>query len=181
MLSEIEILRMLKRSTTWVGLLLIIGFYSSPQVLLAAEQPVGTTNPPSDLVTQPTRLEISLSRRKVTLYRENTAIKSYPVAIGRAGWETPTGNFQVKQMLQNPKWINPLTDEAIPGGDPENPLGRYWIGFWTNGKNWIGLHGTPTPGSVGRAASHGCVRMYNKDIEELFPQVSVGTPVTVVP
>ncbi len=177
---------MLKHLKTWGSLLLIVGFYSNPQVSLAVEQPVGTTNSPSnvvtpDVVTQLTRLEISLSRRKVTLYRENTPIKSYPVAVGRAGWETPKGNFQVMQMLQNPKWINPLTDEAIPGGDPENPLGRYWIGFWTNGKNWIGLHGTPTPGSVGTAASHGCVRMYNKDIEELFAQVSVGTPVTVVP
>lgn len=177
---------MLKHLKTWVSLLLIVGFYSSPQVSLAVEQPVGTSNSPSDVVTpdvvtQLTRLEISLSRRQVTLYRENTAIKSYPVAVGRAGWETPKGNFQVMQMLQNPKWINPLTDEAIPGGDPENPLGRYWIGFWTNGKNWIGLHGTPTPSSVGRAVSHGCVRMYNKDIEELFAQVSVGTPVTVVP
>jgi len=177
---------MLKHLKTWGSLLLIVGFYSNPQVSLAVEQPVGTTNSSSnvvtpDVVTQLTRLEISLSRRKVTLYRENTPIKSYPVAVGRAGWETPKGNFQVMQMLQNPKWINPLTDEAIPGGDPENPLGRYWIGFWTNGKNWIGLHGTPTPSSVGRAASHGCVRMYNKDIEELFAQVSVGTPVTVVP
>ena len=172
---------MLKHLKTWVSLLLIVGFYSNPQVSLAVEQPVGTTNSSSDVVTQPTRLEISVGRRQVTLYRENIPIKSYPVAVGRSGWETPTGNFQVMQMLQNPKWINPLTDEAIPGGDPENPLGRYWIGFWTNGKNWIGLHGTPTPGSVGRAASHGCVRMYNKDIEELFAQVSVGTPVTVVP
>ena len=172
---------MLKRSVTWVGLVLTIGLSYSPQVLLAAQQPETTTNISSDVVTQPIRLEISLSRRQVTLYHENTLIKSYPVAVGRAGWETPTGEFQVAQMLENPKWIHPTTGEAIAGGTPENPLGRYWIGFWTNGREWIGFHGTPNPSSVGTAASHGCIRMYNKDIEELFPLVSLGTPVTVVP
>jgi lipoprotein-anchoring transpeptidase ErfK/SrfK len=170
---------MLKPTVSLVSLILTVGLYSSPQVSLAIE-PTVPTNIPSDLVTQLTRLEISLSRRKVTLYHQNTPIKSYPVAVGRKGWETPIGNFQVIQMLHNPKWINPLTDEAIPGGDPENPLGHYWIGFWTNGRDWIGLHGTPNPTSVGTAASHGCIRMYNNDVEELFHQVSVGTPVTVV-
>jgi len=173
---------MLKYSLPWISLILLtICFYPSSQRLLAAEQPQLITNPSSDSVTQTTRLEISLRRRQVTLYRENTLIKSYPIAIGRKGWETPTGNFQVLQMIQNPKWIHPFTGEAIPGGDPENPLGHYWIGFWTNGKNWVGFHGTPNPESVGKAASHGCIRMHNKDVEELFRQVSVGTPVTVVP
>ena len=173
--------KMLKHSVTWVTLILTINFCSSTQVSLAAEQPVVITDPYSDLVTQPIRLEISLSRRQVTLYRENKSIKSYPVAVGRRGWETPIGNFQVMEMIQNPKWIHPFTGEAILGGDPENPLGQYWIGFWTNGKDWIGLHGTPNPESVGKAASHGCIRMHNKDVEELFRQVSVGTSVTVIP
>ncbi len=172
---------MLKHSATWVALILTLGFSSSPQVLLAAEQPVLIVNPTSDLLTQPTRLEISLSRRRVTLYHENKPIKSYPIAVGRKGWETPTGTFQVMQMIQNPKWIHPFTRKSIPAGDPENPLGGYWIGFWTNGKDWIGFHGTPNPETVGTAASHGCIRMYNKDVEELFRQVSVGTSVTVVP
>lgn len=178
------IFEMLKQSVTLVSFILTIGFYSSLQVSLAAEPPTVLTNvssDSSDLVTQPTRLEISLSSRQVTLYSENTPVKSYPVAIGRPGWETPTGDFQVMHMVENPKWIHPLTGEAIAGGTPENPLGQYWIGFWTNGQDWIGFHGTPNPESVGTAASHGCIRMYNKDIEELFRQVSVGTPVTVVP
>lgn len=172
---------MLKPSLAWFGLILTIGLYTSPQLTLAAE-PFGVLpNSPQDLVTQPKRLEISLSRRQVTLYEGNTPIKSYPVAVGQKGWETPTGNFQVIQMIQNPTWIHPFTDKAIAGGDPENPLGHYWIGFWTNGKDWVGLHGTPNPESVGKAVSHGCIRMYNKDVEELFHQVGVGTPVTVVP
>lgn len=136
---------------------------------------------PANADTQALRLEIRLSRRQVTLYRGDTPVKSYPIAVGRPGWETPTGSYEVKQMIKNPTWVHPLRKGVvIPGGDPENPLGRYWIGFWTDGKNWIGFHGTPTPRSIGRAASHGCVRMYNKDVEELFKQVTMGTVVTVV-
>ena len=140
-----------------------------------------TVPPPvtETFATETPRLVIRLSQKKVTLYRGAIAIKSYPVAIGRAGWETPKGEFQVMRMLKNPTWINPLTDATIPGGSPANPLGKYWIAFWTDGTNWIGFHGTPNPSSVGTAASHGCIRMYNADVEELFQQVTPGTPVTV--
>lgn len=132
-------------------------------------------------VEQPIRLEISRSKRRVTLYEGDVAVKSYAIAVGKAGWETPLGTWRVQQKLRNPRWIHPFTGESIKGGDPENPLGRYWIGFWTNGKNWIGFHGTPNPESVGKAASHGCVRMYDRDVEELFQKVSLGTPVKVTP
>lgn len=128
----------------------------------------------------PLRLVISLSQRRVTVFQGSTALKSYPVAIGRPGWETPVGKFQVKQLIRNPTWKNPFKGDTIKGGHPDNPLGKFWIGFWTDGKNWVGMHGTPNPESVGRAASHGCVRMYNKDIAELFAKVQLGTPVTVV-
>lgn len=172
---------MLKKSLFFASLILTFGLLSSPQVSLAAEIPREVTNSESNFISQPLRLEISLRRRRVTVYSENRPIKSYPIAIGRAGWRTPTGNFQVMQMLEKPGWINPLTGQIIPGGTKENPLGKYWIGFWTDNTNWIGFHGTPNPESVGKEASHGCIRMYNKDVEELFYQVSLGTPVTVVP
>ena len=133
-----------------------------------------------DLVTQPIHLKISLSRHQVTVYEGKLPIKSYPIAVGRRGWETPIGNFQVTEMLENPTWINPLTDKSIPGGTPENPLGHYWIGFWTDGRNSIGFHSAPNPESVGKATSHGCIRMYSKDVEDLFHKVNVGTPVSVV-
>ncbi|MBC1222139.1 L,D-transpeptidase [Nostoc sp. UCD121] len=141
---------------------------------------VSQTNNINNLIIQPLHLEISIRNRRVTLYRGKTRIKSYPIAVGRQGWDSPIGTFRVRTMLENPTWINPFTGKAIAGGDPENPLGKYWIGFWTNGKNWVGFHGTPNPDSVGKAASHGCIRMYNNDVKELFDQVSLGTPVTVV-
>jgi lipoprotein-anchoring transpeptidase ErfK/SrfK len=127
------------------------------------------------------RLEIRLSQRRVVVFQGKVPLKSYAIAVGRPGWETPTGVFNVRQMFKNPTWVHPLKPGIlIPGGDPENPLGLYWIGFWTDGKNWIGFHGTDNPGSVGKAVSHGCIRMYNKDIEELFKKVSLGTEVKVV-
>jgi len=136
---------------------------------------------PFQIREQTLRLEISLSRRRVSVFRGTALVRSYPIAVGRPGWETPVGTYQVRQMLRNPTWIHPLKKGiSIPGGDPENPLGRFWIGFWTDGKNWIGFHGTPNPKSVGTAASHGCIRMYNKDVEELFQKVSLGTEVKVV-
>lgn len=129
--------------------------------------------------TQPMRLEIQLKQKRVTVYRGDTKVKSYPIAVGRTGWETPVGTYKIRQMIRNPAWIHPFKGTTIPGGDPENPLGRHWIGFWTDGKNWIGFHGTPNPESVGTAASHGCIRMYNRDVEELFGKVSLGTEVIV--
>lgn len=129
----------------------------------------------------PLRITIDLSDRRLTLYRGTTVLHTYPVAVGREGWQTPTGEFEVRQMVQDPTWMNPFTREVVEGGHPRNPLGRYWIGFWTDGTNWVGMHGTPNPETVGTAASHGCIRLYNDDIQALFGQVTMGTPVTVVP
>jgi len=181
---------MLKQSVRLVSLLSVFWLPFSYQQPLAPDVNVipntsynsvaKTSESSRTSIIQPTRLQISIEQRQVTLYQGTSKIKTYPIAVGRRGWETPTGTFQVAQMLRNPTWIHPFTEEKIAGGDPENPLGRYWIGFWTDGKNWIGFHGTPNPESVGKAASHGCIRMYNEDIEELFAQVNLGTPVTVV-
>ncbi|MEE3718340.1 S-layer homology domain-containing protein [Tumidithrix elongata RA019] len=130
-------------------------------------------------IAQVTRLEVSLSKRTVTAYQGDVKLKSYPIAVGRAGWETPLGTHRVLQMIEYPAWKNPFTGDVIQGADPENPLGERWIGFWTNGEDWSGFHGTPNRASVGQAVSHGCIRMYNEDIRELFTQVSPDTVVQV--
>ncbi|HLO50058.1 MAG TPA: L,D-transpeptidase [Kamptonema sp.] len=129
---------------------------------------------------QDVRLVLRLRDRRVYVYRKNELQTSFPVAVGKEGWETPTGNFKVMQMIREPSWEHPWTGEVVPPG-PDNPLGSRWIGFWTDGKNVIGFHGTPNPESIGRPASHGCVRMYDKDAQALFEKVEVGTPVIVEP
>lgn len=147
---------------------------------LSAEIESQPTILPESINAEEIRLEVSLSHRQVTVYRRLTEMKSYQVAIGKPGWETPTGTFRITQKVENPTWINPITDDVIIPGDPENPLGHYWIGFWTQGWIWFGFHGTNEPESVGQAVTHGCLRMHNEDVEELFSQVKVGTLVTVV-
>ncbi len=95
-------------------------------------------------------LVIKLSDRRVYVYQDNELQTSYPVAVGRDGWETPTGNYQVIQAIENPSWQHPFTGEIIPPG-PTNPLGARWIGFWTDGTNYIGFHGAPEEQTVGTA------------------------------
>ena len=135
----------------------------------------------SSRLTDLVRLEISRSQHRVALYRGTRLVKRYPVAVGRAGWETPLGEFHIFQMVQDPDWKHPLTGKVFRAGERGNELGHYWIGFWTNGKICAGFHGTPHPETVGKSASHGCIRMYEKDIEDLFAQIDLGTPVTVRP
>ncbi|EAW38461.1 L,D-transpeptidase [Lyngbya sp. PCC 8106] len=126
------------------------------------------------------QLVLRLAQRRVFVYRNDQQVASYPVAVGKPGWETPTGQFQVIQMVENPTWQNPWTGEVSSPG-PNSALGLRWIGFWTDGKDTIGFHGTPTVNSIGRAASHGCVRMRNEDVVALFTQIEMGTTVIVEP
>ena len=148
------------------------------QMSQASEMPGGQIlfNPFPDC----TYLQISLSARKLNFYDRDRPVKTYPVAIGRTGWETPVGNFQVLDMQRNPVWKHPLTGRIVRAGVPENPMGLHWIQFATAGENQVGLHGTPHPWTIGKAASHGCVRMYPKDIEALYSRICVGTPVIIV-
>ncbi len=131
---------------------------------------------------QKIHLLLVLHERKLYVYQGTSLQASYPVAIGKPKWETPTGKFKVIDMVENPAWENPFIsqNQVIPPG-LENPLGERWIGFWTDGKDEIGFHGTYKRDSVGKAISHGCVRMYNEDVRKLYKIVKIGTPVTVMP
>jgi lipoprotein-anchoring transpeptidase ErfK/SrfK len=145
-------------------------------------QPLWITEPlhAPETHEQPVQLVLRLGERQLYVYRGEAVEVSYPVAVGKPGWETPTGHFEVAYMLEHPGWTNPFTGEVMPPG-PENPLGERWIAFWTDGQNEIGFHGTPNRASIGQAASHGCVRLYNEHIRELYRLVNPGTLVTVLP
>ncbi|MBE9140931.1 L,D-transpeptidase [Nodosilinea sp. LEGE 07088] len=145
--------------------------------------PPGVDNPalllpvPSRRVS---RLVLHLSERRLYAYQGDRQVASYPVAVGRDSWETPTGEFTVFQRQQHPAWEHPLTGAIVPPG-PDNPLGARWLGFWTDGTNAIGFHGTPDEHLIGEAVSHGCVRMRNTDVIELYDRVELGTSVIVLP
>lgn len=126
------------------------------------------------------KLIVDLSDRQVYVYREQQLVTSYPIAIGQAGWETPSGSFQVLEMQRNPKWQHPITGEVVPAG-ADNPLGQRWIGFLYAGRTHIGFHGTNQEDLIGQAVSHGCIRMRNQDVMALYEQVALGTTVNVRP
>ncbi len=124
-------------------------------------QPVSTTVPESG-----TRLVVKLRDRHVYLYKDDKVLGQYLLAVAQEGWETPTGTFKILDMEQNPSWVHPITGIETPPG-PDNPLGKAWIGFWTDGKTEIGFHGTNQEELIGQAVSHGCLRMRNEDVEEI--------------
>jgi lipoprotein-anchoring transpeptidase ErfK/SrfK len=113
--------------------------------------------------------------------------RGFPVAIGQPRWPTPTGRFQITEMVENPDFTvfdfnNPgfANKGRIPPGI-NNPLGLRWIAF-THAHGWtIGFHGTQKTSVLGQAVSHGCVRMANPDVVKIFARVKVGTPVIVEP
>jgi L,D-transpeptidase ErfK/SrfK len=157
------------------------------RLLLRLQAPVQINSPQTqpilpNISEQNINLLLVLKQRKLYVYKSNILQASYPVAIGKHGWETPTGKFIVISMVENPVWENPFdsSKEVIPPG-LQNPLGERWIGFWTDGKDEIGFHGTYKRDSVGKAVSHGCVRMYNEDVKKLYNFVKIGTPVIVIP
>jgi lipoprotein-anchoring transpeptidase ErfK/SrfK len=119
--------------------------------------------------------------RRLQLWRGMRLVRMFPVAVGTAQYPTPLGSYRVVSKLRNPTWNPPSSPWAaglgpVPPG-PANPLGTRWIGTSAPG---IGIHGTPAPWTVGTAASHGCIRMYMRDVEWLFERVNVGSPVFFV-
>lgn len=132
--------------------------------------------------SQPVAVTVARDGRTVRVFRRGEMVKSYRVAVGEPKYPTPTGRFTVQTKQVNPTWNVPqsewageLAGEVIPGGDPKNPLVARWIGF--NGS--VGFHGTSSIGSLGSAASHGCVRMSPADVIDLYERVETGTPVYV--
>ena len=130
----------------------------------------------------PVAVTVSRSERRARLFRRGKLVKAYTVAVGSAEYPTPTGQFVVQTKQVNPVWSVPnsswagsLAGQTIPGGDPRNPLVARWIGF--NGS--VGFHGTSSSGSLGSAASHGCIRMAPSDVIDLYEHVKMQTPVYV--
>jgi Uncharacterized protein conserved in bacteria len=116
---------------------------------------------------------VSIPHRKLALIEDGIVKRVYPVAVGAAESPSPTGTFRIKTRLERPTYFHP--GKVIPAG-PENPLGTRWIGLSTKG---YGIHGTNMESSIGKAASHGCVRMHRHDVEELFAMVHAGDEVEI--
>lgn len=126
-------------------------------------------------------ITIDLSERKLFLHRDGRLEKTYSVAVGMPAYPTPVGSLRIISKIPHPTWTPPNSPWAaglspVPPG-PGNPLGTRWMGLSAPS---VGIHGTYASGSIGTAASHGCIRMLIPEAEELFELVYVGTPVTIV-
>jgi lipoprotein-anchoring transpeptidase ErfK/SrfK len=148
--------------------------------------PVETVEPEvtkEELAAQyPTYLTVNRSSFELTLWKDLEPSKTYTVAIGAVGFDTPAGVYNIANKAVDPAWSVPDSDWAgdlagtvVPGGSPENPLKARWMGIYDG----AGIHGTDDVGSLGTAASHGCVRMAVPDVIELYDQVPVGTPIYI--
>jgi lipoprotein-anchoring transpeptidase ErfK/SrfK len=138
------------------------------------------TQAPEILETANLQIVIYLGQRRLVLLQNSQVLKDFPVAIGQDDWQTPVGTFRVQSMREDPRWQHPITKESI-GPGPDNPLGTRWIGFMEEGDFFIGIHGTNQDTLIGQAVSHGCVRMFNQDVQALYDKVKLGTPVVVKP
>jgi len=131
--------------------------------------------------TYSTYLLVSRETFTLRLYKKLKLVKSYGIAVGRAGLETPAGEYTIDDKQVNPSWHVPnsawagdLAGKVIPPG-PDDPIKARWMGFY----NGAGIHGTTEDWSIGSAASHGCIRMHIWDVEDLYDRVPLHTPIYV--
>jgi lipoprotein-anchoring transpeptidase ErfK/SrfK len=132
-----------------------------------------------------TLLIVDRASFQLKLYKQLKPVKSYPIAVGMVGLETPAGIYHIQNKAVNPAWTMPNSSwvapadrgKVVPGGTAENPLKARWLGIF----NGAGIHGIDPSeyGTIGHAASHGCVRMRIDDVIDLYPRVPVGAPIYI--
>lgn len=133
-------------------------------------------------------LVLNLAEKRLYYFPSPGEVVTYAISIGREGWSTPLGDFSIVRKVKDPTWTPPASIRAehaamgdilpavVPAG-PDNPLGQYALRL--SAESYL-IHGTNKPWGLGMQVSHGCIRMYPEDIEQLFPNVPVKTPVKIV-
>ena len=143
----------------------------SPQLASASIQSAG----------EATSIHLDLRQRRISVIRNGQSIGRWPVAIGDPKTPTPTGVFRVETKLVNPQYESTKSGRVHPVTGLKSPLGHRWIGFFQQGPDQFGIHGTPWPHwvKIRAAVSNGCVRMLNAHVQKLYELVEVGTPVRI--
>src|SRR3954465_7518255 len=130
----------------------------------------------------PAGLIVDRDTFKLTLYKNLKKAKTYGIAVGQVGLDTPAGLYTIQNKAVNPAWHVPnsawagdLAGKVISGDDPSNPIKARWMGIYDG----VGVHGTSDDASIGSAASHGCIRMAIPDVIEVYNEVPVGAPIYI--
>jgi L,D-transpeptidase ErfK/SrfK len=128
-------------------------------------------------IAPPTRAQrivlVSVPDRQLAVLEDGNVLAQFPIAVGAAESPSPAGEFAIVQRLTNPTYYH--SGVVIPPGK-NNPTGTRWVGLSEKG---YGIHGTNAPKSIGHAASHGCIRLRNRDMEQLFTMLRVGDVVRI--
>jgi lipoprotein-anchoring transpeptidase ErfK/SrfK len=149
--------------------------YFAAIVVIAVAIPSVAQNPGDLAALPPNRLVVvSIPDRKLAIVESDIVKATFPVAVGAATTPSPTGEFLIVNRVANPTYYRP--GMVIPSGK-DNPVGTRWVGLSLKG---YGIHGTNAPRSVGTAASHGCIRLRNRDMERLFAMVRIGDRVVIL-
>jgi lipoprotein-anchoring transpeptidase ErfK/SrfK len=114
------------------------------------------------------RIVVSIPDCKLAVLEGDRVVRIFPAAVGRSNSPSPQGRFRIVSQIEDPTWY--WKGRIVPPGKA-NPLGTRWIGLDRKG---YGIHGTNQPASIGQKVSHGCIRLRNRDVEELFDMVSIG-------
>ena len=160
------------------ALLLLIASSATPASAAATLVAFPSTDPAGTII-------VRTSERKLFLVLGQGRALRYPVGVGREGWQW-AGTSMIDGKYLHPNWVPPAAIKrerpdlplVIPGGSPGNPMG---VAALTLVGGTYAIHGTNTPNLIGGFVSHGCIRMYNQDIVDLFNRVAIGTPVVVTP
>lgn len=163
----------------------LVAEITSPATAREVKAPVAHTKPEvtrDELAeTYPVYVTVDRANYTLRLFKNLKLVEKYPIAVGQIGLETPAGLYHIVDKQVDPTWNVPNSDwagdlagQSIPPG-PSNPLKARWMGIY----NGAGIHGTDDIGSLGSAASHGCVRMAIPDVIELYDQVPPGSPIYI--
>ena len=146
--------------------------------ILATQVLAQNTPAPQQVTPAPSAVKriivVSLEDRKLALIEDGQVKKVYTVAVGKPSTPSPTGTFTIERRVANPTYHH-SGRTVLPG--PGNPVGTRWMGL---SKHGYGIHGTNEPNSIGKAASHGCIRMAKADLEQFYELVAVGDTVALI-
>jgi lipoprotein-anchoring transpeptidase ErfK/SrfK len=141
---------------TTVAMLAVTTYANASDAATTVEQPVVR------------RIVVSIPDRKLALVENGEVVRIYPIAVGAPVSPSPVGTFSIVTRVSNPTYYRP---GKVVGPGAANPIGTRWIGLNLKG---YGIHGTDDPRSIGQARSHGCIRLRNADVEQLFERVRAG-------
>jgi L,D-transpeptidase catalytic domain len=153
------------RSACQVCILFLLAFST---VRGRAQEPAAESR-----IRSPRLVVVSVQDRKLAVTESGNVLAIFPIAVGAPSSPSPSGEFTIVTRVQNPSYYH--RGSVIPSGK-ENPVGTRWLGL---NKKGYGIHGTNAPHSIGQAASHGCIRLRNQDVERLFTLLEIGDRVQI--